>query len=114
MEAQEAVVPSPGNLSERGPGGRHPKLKIMSAGAVPPSDAPPRSLLEAAIGRPKSQRGVGGGGEERDRHDHHHSNAAHSTAIDIHDSREGSGSGGGRGYASNAPLANKLSIDEIV
>lgn len=119
MEAQEAVVPSPGNISERGPGGRHPKLKIMSAGAVPPTDAPPRSLLEAAIGRPKSQRGVGGG-EERDppphqQHHDRHSNAAHSTAIDIHhDSRDGSGNGGGRGYASNAPLANKLSIDEIV
>lgn len=110
MEAQQAVVPSPGNISERGPGGRHPKLKIMSAGAVPPTDAPPRSLLEAAIGRPKSQRG----GEERDpppHHHHHNSNAAHSTAIDIHESRDGSG---GRGYASNTPLANKLSIDEIV
>ena len=108
MEAQQAVVPSPGNLSERGPGGRHPKLKIMSAGAaVPPMNAPPRSLLEAAIGRPKTQRG-----EEIDHHPHRYSNdGANSTAIDIHDPREG----GGGGYANNAPpLANKLSIDEIV
>ena len=113
MEAQQAtVVPSPGNLSERGPGGRHPKLKIMSAGAaVPPTNAPPRSLLEAAIGRPKTQRG-----EEIDHHPHRYSNdGANSTAIDIHDSREGGGGGGGGGYANNAPpLANKLSIDEIV
>jgi len=109
MEAQQAVVPSPGNISERGPGGRHPKLKIMSAGAaVPPTNAPPRSLLEAAIGRPKTQRG---GGEEMDHH-RHSNDGANSTAIDIHDSREG---GGGGGYANNAPpLANKLSIDEIV
>jgi hypothetical protein len=102
-------------------------MRIMSGGAAP-SNAPPKSLLEAAIGRPATQRGLDQHQQQGQSARHNNQNSGNSrrydydpneedemintTAIDIHPHGRGQPQ-----YAGNQQYqqgATGLSMDELV
>jgi hypothetical protein len=107
------------------------KMRLMTGNGAPaaPSSAPPKSLLEAAVGRPTTQRGLdpqhGQGQGQSSRHTNQSSGSTsrryeydqdgdeeglHATAIDIHPHGRGQ-FGNNQQYQAGAPA---LSLDELV
>jgi len=102
-DANEAVTPydggEPGYSSNNARSGSN-KLRVMSGGSAPsaPSNAPPRGMLEAATGRPATQRGPDG----RTPTSAHHQNNNQGQGQGQSQNQGGSGSGSRRyGMASD-------------
>lgn len=106
------------------------KMRIMSGGAAP-SNAPPKSLLEAAIGRPATQRGLDQQQHQQQGQSSRHNNQSGSsnsrrydydpnedeemintTAIDIHPHGRGQPQYAGNQQYQQGPTG--LSMDELV